>query len=592
MYRARIGVGHGNSSVRSARRRHRPLGVALAAVAAAATVASAAYGASPNATWPTGGQNLDNSRYQAAESAISSANASSLAPTSGFGTGGAFVTGGGDVSATPAVDGQRVYFPASNGKLFAIDRSTGATVWQASIPGLTGINTANGATGNDYARATPAIAGQVLVIGTQSGKFETPAFAADHPQLAGAYVLGLDKTTGKLLWKTRVDSHFAAIVTQSAQVDGNTAYVGLASNEEAFANQDLSGGIPYTCCTFRGKFVALDIKTGQIKWETYMIPSDAGYSGNAVWGSTPAIDKQRGEIYITTGNNYSLPADRITCVDDATTFEQKQACLPGDQFDAIVSLNMNTGAINWSYRALASDAWNTDCGLPGFSEGGTNPGNCPADAGPDFDFGQGPMLLTAKVGGKPTAVVGAGEKSGDFTLLNRDTGQRIWVTHVGPGGLTGGLQWGSATDGKRIYVAESNSADLNTRGWWSALDPSTGAELWRTYDPGTGIGGEPCGFFPGCTWGAVGIGFGYSAEGPVSTANGVVYGCSLNPIGDNMVAMDAATGQIKWKYASGASCLGGAAITNGTVYWGTGYRSFAPLTTAGEKLFSFTPNGR
>ena len=581
----------GDSIRRLATRARRPLGVAIAAVAATAAVTSAAYGATPNATWPTGGQNLDNSRYQAAESAISAANASTLAPKGGFGTGGAFLTGGGDVSATPAVDGRRLYFPASNGTLFAVDRTTGATVWTASIPDLTQIKPANGATGSDYARATPAIAGQVLIIGTQSGKFQTPDFATAHPDLAGTYVLGLDKNTGALLWKTKVDSHFAAIVTQSAQVDGNTAYVGLASNEEAFANQDLSGGIPYTCCSFRGKFVALDVKTGQIKWATYMVPDEPGYSGAAIWGSTPAIDKQRGAIYITTGNNYSLPADRITCVDNATTFADKQACLPGNIFDAIVSLDMKTGAIKWAYRALASDAWNTDCGLPGFSEGGTNPGNCPPGAGPDYDFGQGPMLLTTKVGGKPTDVVGAGQKSGDFLTVDRDTGALIWLTHVGPGGLTGGLQWGSATDGKRIYVAESNSADPSTLGWWSALDPSTGQELWRTYDPGTGIGGEPCPFFPGCTWAAAGVAFGYSAQGPVSTANGVVYACSLNPIGANMVAMDAATGQIKWTHASGSSCLGGAAIAGGTVYWGTGYRSFAPLTTAGDRLFAFTPGG-
>ena len=109
---------------------------------------------------------------------------------------------------------------------------------------------------------------------------------------------------------------------------------------------------------------------------------------------------------------------------------------------------------------------------------------------------------------------------------------------------------------------------------------------------GTGIGGESCAFiFPGCTWAAIGIGFGYSAQGPVSAANGVVYACSLNPVGSNMYAMDAATGQVKWSYASGASCLGGAAIANGTVYWGTGYRVFAPLTTGGNKLFAFTPNG-
>ena len=70
-----------------------------------------------------------------------------------------------------------------------------------------------------------------------------------------------------------------------------------------------------------------------------------------------------------------------------------------------------------------------------------------------------------------------------------------------------------------------------------------------------------------------------------------MYGCSLNPIGANMVAMDAATGQIRWTFASGSSCLGGAAIAGGTVYWGTGYRSFAPLTTAGDRLFAFTPGG-
>jgi polyvinyl alcohol dehydrogenase (cytochrome) len=558
--------------------------LSVVAAAVVAVGASAAVAATPNASWLTGGQNLDNSRYQPNESTISSGNVSTLAAKFAF-------TAGGDVSATPAVDGQMVYFPDSAGNLFAIDRSTGATVWTASISAMSQINVANGATGNDYARATPAIAGQVLIIGTQSGKFETPDFAAAHPDLAGGYVLGLNKNTGALLWRTKVHDHFAAFVTSSAQVNGNTAYVGVASNEEAFSNQDLSGGIPYTCCSFRGRFLALDTNTGAIKWATYTLPADPGYSGAPVWGSTPAIDKQRGAVYITTGNNYSLPADRITCVDNAATFEAKQACLAGDNFDSIMSLNMQTGAIIWSYRALASDAWNTDCGLPGFSEGGTNPGNCPENEGPDFDFGQGPMLFTAKVGGKQVDIVGAGQKSGDFTAVDRNTGAKLWKKNVGPGGLLGGLQWGSATDGKRIYVAESNSSFDDTPGWWSALDPATGNELWRTVDPGTGIGGQSCVFFPGCTWAALGIGYGYSTQGPVSTANGVVYACSLNPIGANMYAMDAATGAVKWSYASGASCLGGAAIANGTVYWGTGYRAFAPLSTAGNKLFAFTPNG-
>jgi hypothetical protein len=48
-------------------------------------------------------------------------------------------------------------------------------------------------------------------------------------------------------------------------------------------------------------------------------------------------------------------------------------------------------------------------------------------------------------------------------------------------------------------------------------------------------------------------------------------------------------GRDQVEFASGSSCLGGAATADGTVYWGTGYRAFAPLSTAGNKLFAFRP---
>ena len=40
---------------------------------------------------------------------------------------------------------------------------------------------------------------------------------------------------------------------------------------------------------------------------------------------------------------------------------------------------------------------------------------------------------------------------------------------------------------------------------------------------------------------------------------------------DNMFAMDAATGEILWSHYSGGACNSGAAVVNGTVYWGFGY---------------------
>ncbi len=541
--------------------------VCAMAIVAALALPAVVFAAGAQGDWLTGGQNQDNSRYQAAEKTIGGANVGTLAPAWTFLT-GADTASGGDVSATPAVDGRMIYFPDSKGHLFALDAASHAVVWQQNLGAITGI-------AGDYARATPAIQGQVLVIGDQAGKFETEATPS---ALAGAYVMGFDKTTGALLWKTKVDSHFTAIVTASAQVNGNTAYVGVASNEELYAAKFLLQN-NYQCCSFRGSVLALDVKTGAVKWKTYMLPGDAGYSGASVWGSTPAIDQKRNALYVSTGNNYSLPAARIACLAAAANDAAKRACLPGDHFDSILALDLSTGAIKWAFGALASDAWNVDCGIPGAFPANPSPDtNCPPGTGPDYDFGQAPILFTTTASGTKTDLVGAGEKSGDFWALNRDSGALVWNKKVGPGGLTGGLQWGSASDGSRIYVAESNSATLASPGWWSALDPNTGAELWRTYDPGTGLVGS-FGFF------------GYSAEGPVSVANGIVYACSLNPIGPNMIAMDAASGAIRWQYASGSSCLGGAAIVNGTVYWGTGYRTFGPLTTAGNKLFAFTLNG-
>src|SRR4029079_13841415 len=73
-------------------------------------------------------------------------------------------TTGGDVSATPAVDDVAVYVPDWAGNLFAVDRNTGAQLWSRTIPGYTGV-------AGNYARTTPAVAGNALVFGDQGGKF-------------------------------------------------------------------------------------------------------------------------------------------------------------------------------------------------------------------------------------------------------------------------------------------------------------------------------------------------------------------------------------------------------------------------------------
>jgi polyvinyl alcohol dehydrogenase (cytochrome) len=73
--------------------------------------------------------------------------------------------------------------PARN--LFALDRNTGAQIWSHRVSDYTGIV-------GDYARTTPAIKGNSLIFGDQGGKFDK----------SSAWVMAVDKGTGKLLWKT------------------------------------------------------------------------------------------------------------------------------------------------------------------------------------------------------------------------------------------------------------------------------------------------------------------------------------------------------------------------------------------------------
>ena len=105
------------------------------------------------AEWPSAGQNLDNTRANAAEHTISPENVSRLAVKWVFQTAG-------DVSATPAVDRENVYFPDWGGKLYALERDTGRAVWTKRIADYTGIP-------DSFARTTPLIAGDLLVLGTQ-----------------------------------------------------------------------------------------------------------------------------------------------------------------------------------------------------------------------------------------------------------------------------------------------------------------------------------------------------------------------------------------------------------------------------------------
>ena len=118
-----------------------------------------------------------------------------------------------------------------------------------------------------------------------------------------------------------------------------------------------------------------------------------------------------------------------------------------------------------------------------------------------------------------------------------------------------------------LIVNGSVTGEFTSAGLWSALDAARGEIIWQTPDPNS-----------------------LMAEGAVTLANGVVYAGSLAPLASaaTFFALDADTGSILWSFDSGGS-VSGAAVVNGTVYWGSGY---ALRGTPNDKLYAFeVPKG-
>ena len=549
----------------------RPSHLALAAV----TMALSSGAALADSNWTSAGQNLSNSRHQASEERISRNSVAGLTAKWSF-------NAAGDVTANPAVEGNYLYFPDAAGFLYKLDRRTGALVWKFPVSGYTGI-------AGDYARATPAISGDLLIMGNQSGK-NLEMFSPYITPPQGAWMFAVNKNTGQAVWKTQVDAAKRSMVTQSAVVAKGMVYVGVASNEELVAGIVTKAPNPFAppfggfVWEGRGSVLALDAKTGAIKWKTYTVPE--GYYGGAVWSSTGAVDFKRNAIYMTTGDNTWVPPSVQACVGTAlASGNDPAACHAADDyFDAVIALDLDTGKIKWGKRGLPFDTWNVGCGLfvPGFMLPPND--NCPNPKGIDWDFAQGAILMGGDEDGDG-ALVGAGQKSGVFWAFRAKDGKLVWKTQVAPGGLTGGLQWGSAYDGKRIYVASSNAGPIlgngtdaqpwtlkdgsvTTSGGWAALDPKTGKVLWTTKDP-----------------------YGGRAEAAVSVANGVMFACNqeYNPSNPAMgaghyVALDGASGALLWSTPTVGGCNAGPSISRGMVYWGSGmFRN----TTRPAPVFGF-----
>lgn len=451
----------------------------------------------------------------------------------------------GDISAfaQPTVIDGHVFVGSAAGVVHALRADSGCLLWtyQATGPIRSAIvvSTAGGR--------------PVLLFGDLTGWF-----------------YALDARDGSEIWKKRPEEHESVRLSAPPVIHDGLAIIPVASWEES-----RSLNPEYACCTFRGSLTAMRISDGTIAWKTYMVPTPAvrtgktsagaetlGPSGVGIW-SSPTLDLKRRRLYVTTGNNYSLPATAMS--------------------DSVVALDLDSGKILWWKQALPNDVYNSACS--------TNPKgpSCMEGSGPDYDFGSPPLLV--RVNGRELLL--AGQKSGHVWAFDPEkNGEVVWQTRVGQGGINGGVQWGMASDGQRVFAATSDVVvtrtatarilDPKSGGGLTALNIADGSRAWH-------VTPDPCGTRANCS----------PAQSAALTAiDGVVFSGSLD---GHIRGYSTRSGEVVWDFdtarpfetVNGVKATGGAidgpgvVISGGRLFLNSGYTRYGGM--AGNVLLAFEP---
>ncbi len=443
----------------------------------------------------------------------------------------------------PVVTEDTLFVAATSGHLFALNRESGCIRWHSQVP------------------APPRTA---LTLGTSGGA--PVLFYGDME----AHVNAIDAFSGQRRWRVPVEVSEHSMLTGAQQQFDHRLIVPVSQYEVALAADPA-----YECCRSRGAVLALHADTGELLWVTHMTPpaepttlSEVGTrqwgpSGVSVW-STPTIDRQRGLIYVGTGQNASQPATRLS--------------------DSVVALDADTGAITWHFQAVAGDAWNMAC-----DQRPTAGPNCPKWRGPDHDFGAA-VIITQDHKGNDRLI--AGQKSGDVYALDPDAGGKlIWHTHVGAGSALGGIHWGMAVSDGVVYAPVADPDYPLPRYFPEpglyALDVENGALLWKhRVERGCEINLFEYlareALYPECS-------FFYGLSGAATVANDLVL---VGGLDGKLRAMRRSDGQVVWQ----ADTLRGFDTVNGVPAHGGAMDVAAPLAVddmlyvqSGYSLFGQLP---
>jgi alcohol dehydrogenase (cytochrome c) len=446
--------------------------------------------------------------------------------------------GAGAIKATPVVVDGVMYFTVPD-QVWAIDARTGHEIWHYPWQSKGGIHIGNRGVG---------VYGRWLY-------FETP----------DCHLVSLNLKDGKERWrKTICDLDQMYFGSTAPVIVKNHVIVGVSGDD-----LDIPGYIQSN-----------DPETGELQWRWYTHPNPGEpeaaswpskdammHGGGMTWGST-TYDPDLNLIYFGTGNPQPVIAGKGRMGDNLYT-------------ESIVALNPDTGKKAWYFQASPHDTH-------------------------DWDAIQTPVLIDGEIGGRKRKLVAQASRNGYFFVLDRTNGKNLvtttfaranWAKGIDAkgqpipdpakmpqvdGALVSPNQGGAANWPPPSFSPQTGLFYINATNAYSVyyiFDEDEKPEGWGGNDRGGYSQGvlQAIDYKTGkIRWSHKWEGGG-SRSGVLSTAGNLVF--AADPA-NNLVALDAATGEPLWHANLGA------AMSNGPMTYeldGTQYL----VVGAGDTLLGF-----
>jgi alcohol dehydrogenase (cytochrome c) len=435
----------------------------------------------------------------------------------------AFPTGTiGQFSASPTIYDGIMYISSSFNRLFALNAETGELYWRYDHQYPDDLRLCCGPASRGV-----AIAGDLVLMATLDAR-----------------IIAFDRFSGSIVWEKEMASYkLGHSATSMPMIVKDLAIIGIAGGEFGV----------------RGFFDAYDIKTGELRWRHYTVPSE-GEPGVETWageswktGGAPAwtsgaYDPETDTLYWTTGN----PAP------DWNGDKRK-----GDNLfsNSILALDPDTGKQKWYFQFTPHDVW-------------------------DYDGNNQIFLVDVEREGRTVKAIVQANRNGYFYTLDRQSGafldakayaeQINWATIDENGRPI--VNPASLPDGQSEFRTCPSSLGGMNGAWTGALNQKLGLafipsiEACQIFKKGLDI------YIPGQT---------YMAGMPETTdaEQGKAYGY--------VSAIDYNSGEVRWRYRDAEPMMAGVVSTEGGVIFTGNQQGYAVAldSVSGDVLWKFKMGG-